>query len=54
MANPLIGFVVAFVFAVIAIKWMVGYLQRHSFDLFGWYRIAAAAVAIVLIIAGTV
>jgi undecaprenyl-diphosphatase len=54
VANPLIGFVVAFVFAVIAIKWMVGYLQKHSFDLFGWYRIGLFAVAVVLIATGAV
>ena len=37
--NPLIGFVVAFVSAVIAVRWLVGYLNRHGLELFGWYRL---------------
>ena len=47
--NPLIGVVVAFVSAVIAVRWMVTYLQRHSLAIFGWYRLAAAALAIGLL-----
>jgi undecaprenyl-diphosphatase len=43
--NPLIGFAVAFVSAVIAVRWMVGYLQRHSLAIFGWYRLVVAALA---------
>jgi undecaprenyl-diphosphatase len=50
--NPLIGFVAAFVTAVIAIRWMVSYLQRHSLELFGWYRIVVAAIALVLLVTG--
>jgi undecaprenyl-diphosphatase len=50
--NPLIGFVAAFVTAVIAIRWMVSYLQRHSLELFGWYRIVVAAIALVLLATG--
>ncbi|MCU1427426.1 MAG: bacitracin resistance protein baca [Actinomycetia bacterium] len=49
LANPLIGLVVAFVFAAVAIKWMVTYLQRHDLSIFGWYRLAIAAVTIVLL-----
>ncbi|HEY3831855.1 MAG TPA: undecaprenyl-diphosphate phosphatase [Acidimicrobiia bacterium] len=52
--NPTIGFVVAFVFALIAIKWMITYLQRHGLEVFGWYRIIVAAAGIGLIVAGTV
>ncbi len=50
--DPLIGLVVAFVSAAIAIKWMVGYLQRHSLAIFGWYRLAVAALALVLLATG--
>ena len=52
VANPLIGFVVAFVAAVIAVRWMVAYLQRHDLSVFGWYRIAIAAIALVLLATG--
>ncbi len=49
IANPFIGFVVAFVTAAIAIKWMITYLERHDLSLFGWYRILIAAVTVVLL-----
>jgi undecaprenyl-diphosphatase len=52
VAAPVIGFVVAFAAAVVAIRWMVTYLQRHDLRVFGWYRLAVAAVALVLLAAG--
>jgi undecaprenyl-diphosphatase len=50
--NPLIGFVVAFVSAVIAVRWLVGYLNKHGLALFGWYRLVIAAIALVLVATG--
>ncbi len=50
--NPLIGFVVAFIAAAVAIKWMVGYLQHHSLAIFGWYRLVVAAAALILLATG--
>ncbi len=52
--DPLLGLIAAFIAAMIAVKWMVGYLQRHSFAIFGWYRIVVAAVATVLVVTGTI
>ena len=52
--NPFIGFVVAFISAVIAIRWMVRYLQRHGLEIFGWYRLVVAAIALVLLITNAV
>lgn len=50
---PLItGTVMAWLSAVIAVKWMVGYLERHSLSVFGWYRIAAAIVMAICIHGG--
>jgi undecaprenyl-diphosphatase len=52
VTEPVIGFVVAFVAALVAVRWMVNYLERHDLALFGWYRIAIAAVALVLLATG--
>jgi len=47
-----IGNVVAFIVAMLAIKFFIGFLQKHGFKLFGWYRIIAGAILLVLIITG--
>ena len=46
------GTIVSWISAIIAVKWMVGYLQQHGLSLFGWYRIAAAIVMLILILNG--
>ena len=48
--TPLLGLVVAFVSAAVAIKWMVHYLQKHPMSLFGYYRIILAMVVAVLLL----
>lgn len=50
LLTPLIGLVVAFVAAVVSVRWMVTYLQKHTLAIFGWYRLAAAAIALVLVV----
>lgn len=37
-----IGFVVSFVVALIAIRWLLSYIKEHTFTAFGWYRVVAA------------
>ncbi len=36
----LVGMVVAFVVSIVVIKLLLGYIRKHSFTVFGWYRIA--------------
>ena len=36
----IVGMVVAFVVSIIAIKFLMGYIKKHDFKVFGWYRIA--------------
>lgn len=52
IATPMIGLIAAFITAVIAVRWMVNYLTSGSLRIFGWYRIAAAAVCAVLLLTG--
>lgn len=47
-----IGNLVAFVVALLAIKFFIGFLQKHGFKLFGWYRIIVGIVLLGLIYAG--
>ncbi len=46
------GTVTAWASALIAVKWMVGYLNRHSLVIFGWYRIAAGIIMLLLVLNG--
>jgi undecaprenyl-diphosphatase len=47
-----IGNVVAFVVAMLAIKFFIGYLTKHGFRLFGWYRIILGTLLLVLLFCG--
>ena len=47
-----LGNAVAFVVALVAIKFFIGYLQKHGFKLFGYYRIIVGIVLIALIATG--
>jgi len=47
-----IGVIFAFVAALLSVKWMVGYLNRHGLAIFGYYRVALALVAGTLLMAG--
>ena len=49
LADPLIGAAFAFVSAMLAIRWLVGYLERHDLSIFAWYRFAVAGLTIVLL-----
>ena len=42
----LCGMIVAYVVSLLAIKFLVNFVKKHDFKLFGWYRIALALVVI--------
>ena len=49
----LIGMAVAFVVSVIVIRFLMGYIKKHDFKVFGWYRIVlGGAVLLYFALAG--
>ena len=54
MTLLVIGSVVAFIVALLAIRFFITYLQRHGFKLFGYYRILAGSLIIVLVWMGII
>ncbi len=50
----LMGNVVAFIVAILAIRFFIGFLQKYGFRLFGWYRIVAGIVLLGLIVGGVI
>ena len=46
----LLGFAVAAVVSFVAVKWLLRYVQTHTFTAFGWYRIAASGVVFLLLL----
>lgn len=47
-----IGNLVAFIVALIAIKFFIGFVKKYGFTVWGWYRIALGIVLLVLIYMG--
>ena len=47
-----LGCVVSFVVALLAMKWFVGFLTKYGFKLFGYYRIIVGSIIIVLLLSG--
>ncbi|TAH26314.1 MAG: undecaprenyl-diphosphate phosphatase [Cytophagales bacterium] len=47
-----LGNLFAFVVAIIAIKFLIGFLNKHGFKLFGYYRIVLGIIILTLLIAG--
>lgn len=47
-----VGFVVAFITAVLVVRWLLEYVSRHGYALFGWWRIIFGGSALLLLFAG--
>lgn len=47
-----VGCAVAFVVALLAMKWFVGFLTKYGFRAFGWYRIVVGGVILALLLTG--
>ena len=47
-----VGNVVAFIIAMLAIRYFITFLQTRGFRLFGWYRIIVGGVLLILLLSG--
>jgi undecaprenyl-diphosphatase len=49
---PLLGLLTAFISAALAVKWLVGYLNKHDLGIFGWYRIIIGTAVLAALAVG--
>ncbi|MFC3060584.1 undecaprenyl-diphosphate phosphatase [Paenirhodobacter populi] len=47
-----VGFIAAFIAAVAVVHWLLGYVSRHGYALFGWWRIIVGTVALIALMLG--
>lgn len=47
-----IGFGVAFLTAVLVVRWVLGYVGRNGYALFGWWRIIVGSLALAALLLG--
>lgn len=52
LGTLLLGNVVAFVVAMFAIKFFIGFVTKHGFKAFGWYRIIIGTVILAMLFTG--
>lgn len=45
-----LGFVVAFISAIFVVRYLLGFVSRHGYALFGWWRIIVGSVALIAIL----
>ena len=50
IVNPIVGVVVAGIAAFVSVKWMITYLEKHSLQVFAYYRFGVAALVAVLLV----
>jgi undecaprenyl-diphosphatase len=47
-----VGFAVSFVCAWVVVKTFLGYVQRHGFSLFAWWRVVVGAAGLIALALG--
>ena len=48
----IVGNIIGFVVAMLAIKSFIGYLEKNGFKVFGWYRIIVGSIILAFLLAG--
>ena len=52
LGTLLIGNIVAFIVAMLAIKFFISFVTKYGFKAFGWYRIIVGAIILAMILTG--
>lgn len=47
-----VGMIVSFIVSVIAIKFLIGYIKKRDFKVFGYYRIVLGVLVLILVLTG--
>ena len=50
----LVGMAVSFVVSVLVIKFLMNYIRKHDFKIFGWYRIVLGVIVLLYFVIKTV
>jgi undecaprenyl-diphosphatase len=54
LSTLLLGCAIAFIVALLAIRFFVSFLQKYGFRLFGWYRIIVGIALLILFYTGVI
>jgi undecaprenyl-diphosphatase len=54
LSTLLLGCGIAFIVAILAIRFFIGFLQKYGFRLFGWYRIIVGLALLILFYTGVI
>ena len=49
-----VGLIMAFVSALVCIRWLIRYVSSHDFRIFAWYRIVFGLIVLATAYTGTV
>lgn len=52
LSDIAVGFVLAFVTAVLVVRWVLGFVTRNGFAVFGWWRIIVGTLALAALLGG--
>ncbi|SOE17040.1 undecaprenyl-diphosphatase [Hoeflea halophila] len=47
VVTIIVGFVMAFIAGVVVVRWLLDFVSRHGFALFGWWRIVVGSLGLI-------
>lgn len=50
----LVGTIVSFLVSIFVIRFLMGYIKKHNFKVFGWYRIVLAVIVLAYFVISTI